>query len=304
LVRVDWDHLFRQNKWILIPEYEDLEMLRKATVTEAPEDRFQMNLDQMFGRGVFKYILVPLQKLESPLCRFEGLRANGKDSPHNYPYSTLGPLPTHVKPQYVVFNSGEKLQTYSYGQLLRLVSILEREDILPNILSVIEIHQHWTTMAIPEGLNGPRSGNEDGPDADCLSPASSVPFNGSKGSQMYDEDDIQSTSTSGSTGDTWIDEHSGNTSKEVSRMAGISSWAEHCTEAASNGGWEEVFDDDQVAAYAKEPSSSVPLPETWHGWKPRWERCEGKCTPFNTAKFSSNDWALYEEHSYLTRAVS
>lgn len=46
-VRADWHFLFDQDKWMLVPEHKDLEMLRKSTITEAPRDRSQIDLNQV-----------------------------------------------------------------------------------------------------------------------------------------------------------------------------------------------------------------------------------------------------------------
>ncbi|KAF9232394.1 hypothetical protein BU15DRAFT_81307 [Melanogaster broomeanus] len=68
-----------------------------------------------------------------------------------------------------------------------------------------------------------------------------------------------------------------------------------------NAGESDAVNDDKMAAYAKEPSRPAPPPESWHKWRPRWEPRVGNQTQFfNTAKFSSNDWAIYEGHAPLT----
>ncbi|KAF8433026.1 hypothetical protein L210DRAFT_3650097 [Boletus edulis BED1] len=174
-LRADWHRFFDQNKLILVPEYEILETLHKLTITQAPEDRFQINLHQTFGCGTFKYNLVPLRELQAPIYRFEGPRGDGvsKLDTYKYPYNTLALLCSHVEPQYVVFNSGKKLRSFSYARLLDLVADIQRKDILPSLLLIIKLHQRWTTSGIPN---------------DSESPCSD------------DEDDIQSTSTSESTG--------------------------------------------------------------------------------------------------------
>ncbi|KAG6379826.1 hypothetical protein JVT61DRAFT_10374 [Boletus reticuloceps] len=176
LVRVDWCHLFDQNKLILVPEHEILEMLHKFTITQAPEDRFQT-----FGSGAFKYNLVPLRELQTPIYRFEGSRADGvlKLTTHKYPYNTLTSLSSHVKLQYVVFNSGRKLRSFSYAQLLELVAGLRQKDILPSLLLIIKLYQRWTTLGVSSDFESPESD---------------------------DEDDIQSISTSESTGSSCIDD--------------------------------------------------------------------------------------------------
>ncbi|KAF9230041.1 hypothetical protein BU15DRAFT_69535, partial [Melanogaster broomeanus] len=61
----------------------------------------------------------------------------------------------------------------------------------------------------------------------------------------------------------------------------------------------------KMAAYAKEPSRPAPSPESWRKWRPHWEPRIGNSPQFfNTAKFSSNDWAIYEGGRPLTGTAS
>jgi len=75
-----------------------------------------------------------------------------------------------------------------------------------------------------------------------------------------------------------------------------------CNATASEGGWESSIlneNDEVLAAYTKEKPRLAPPLDSWHRWQPYWARRNGKYPPHNTAKFSSNDWALFEEDTAL-----
>jgi len=336
-LRMDWHLLFDQKKWMLVPELDVLKELLRVTVNDVPEDRLRIKLNKKFKYQTYKYHLLPLSDLQGPICRFEDPDDMSKHSTHHYPFISLGPLFSHIKPQYVVVNSAQKLETITAGQFVRLQSVLQQasfhsnKDIAVKRLQLIfELYQHWTTLDIPDDFDRPGSGYKDKKDDTGYSPSTpssvaldeggkpgdgsgsecsgelSTPSKKLKHGRQHDDssqstyasESMESTSTAG-------DENDWNSSEEGSWIAEICSWAEHCTETASNGGWGPVLNDGQVTAYAKEPSCSAPPPGSWRRWKPSWEpsweSCEVKRRHFNTVKFSSNDWALYEEHTYLTR---
>ncbi|KIJ59998.1 hypothetical protein HYDPIDRAFT_190299 [Hydnomerulius pinastri MD-312] len=332
LVRTNWHHLFNKGSWMLIPELSVLEKLRQATIDEAPEDRSKINLNKTFTRRHFKYHVLPMPGLKGPICRFED-PYNPKDhSTHHYPFATLGPLISHIKPQYVVVNAAQKLGQIPLAQLSKLQLLLQqvsshrkRDAAAARLQLILDLYEHWTTLVIPDDFARPPGGNGSGdadhpPSEQGSSAASeadqsdddresndsgelSTPSK-SKQERQY-HDDVESISSVQSLEDTIIEDDDWNPSEETAWMEEICGWAENCCNATSSkGGWESgVLNDDQVAAYAKESPRSAPLPESWDKWRPRWERREGQCPPFNTEKFSSNDWAVYEEHTYLTGTV-
>ncbi|KAG8220319.1 hypothetical protein J3R82DRAFT_3523 [Butyriboletus roseoflavus] len=325
-LRADWHRLFDRGCWMLIPDLSVLQKLYRVTVDEAPKDRSQINLNKTFTRRRFKYHLLPIPGLEGPICQFKNPNNLREHSTHYYPFATLGPLVSHIKPQYVVVNAAQKLSHILLSQLpqlhllLQQVSHTEKSAAAATIQLILDLYYHWTSLAIPDdyatGDNG--LGDEDHPSSN-QAPSAASDEEQSDGDKETDDsgesltpskskqerqyhDDAESTSSVPSLEDTVLENDDCNPSEETAWVEEICDWADNCHHAAaSKGGWESgVLNDDQVAAYAREPPHSVPLPESWHRWQPRWDRCEGQCPPFNTKKFSSNDWAIYEEHTYLT----
>ncbi|KAF8120301.1 hypothetical protein EV363DRAFT_1373016 [Boletus edulis] len=331
-LRADWHHLFDQGSWTLIPDLSVLEKLHQVTVAGAPKDRSQINLNKTFRRRHFKYHLLPMPELKAPICRFENPNNPREHSTHHYPFTTLGPLVSHVKPQYVVVNTARKLGKTPLSQLPQLQSLLQqvsshrkKDTAVARLQLILDLYERWTTLAIPDDFTRPAGGNGSGdadhpPSNQASSAASdadqsdddresndsgelSTPSKSKQEQQHHD--DVESTSSTQSLEDAIMEDNDWNPSEETVWLEEICDWAENCRHAAtSRGGWESgVLNDDQVATYAREPPHSAPLPESWHEWQPRWDRCEGQRPPFNTAKFSSNDWAVYEEHTYLTGTV-
>ena len=57
--------------------------------------------------------------------------------------------------------------------------------------------------------------------------------------------------------------------------------------------------------HLNEPARS-PRKESWHAWQAPWTRRSGKDWKTgapDTSKFSSNDWALYDQMVYLTKPI-
>jgi len=270
-----------------------------------------------------------MPELKAPICRFNDSNNLAEHSTHHYPFATLGPLESHVQPQYVVFNAAQKFARLAY-RIFELPPVLKQiaspknfDEAYLRIAAVVELYSHWTKLVIPDGFvarSRPRSGpsddadnddqdqnhadegqeepeekseaEESGADNDKLQ---SAPLKKSNvGRQLHDN--IASTSSSGSL-DTAV------FSEDTTWVERINDWTMKCCDAAaSEGGWESSIlneNDEVLAAYAKEKSRSAPPPDSWHRWQPYWARRNGKYPPHNTAKFSSNDWALFERHTAL-----
>lgn len=267
--------------------------------------------------------------MKAPICRFKDPNNPREHSTHYYPFATLSPLVSHIKPQYVVANAAQKLGKIPLSQLPQLQLLLQQVSshrkkhiAAARLHLILDLYDHWTTLVIPDDFATGGNGldDEDHPPSDRASSSAgdaeqsdddretndsgelSTPSK-SKQEQQY-HDDAESTSSEPSMEDTIIEGYDWNPSEETAWLGEICDWAENCRHAAASKGWESgVLNDDQVAAYAKEPPHSTPLPESWHKWQPRWDRCEGQCPPFNTENFSSNDWAIYEEHTYLAGTI-
>jgi len=278
-----------------------------------------------------------MPELKAPICRFNDSNNLADHSTHHHPFATLGPLESHVQPQYVVFNAGRKLSAKSLAELFRLPPVLKkiashkREDTARSrIAAVVELYRHWTKLVIPDDFvarSRPRSGPSDDTDNDDQDQDQDHAEEGQEEPEEESEEEesdadsdklqstpskksnvgrqrhnVASTSSSGSL-DTAVDADGWCPSEDTAWVEGINDWTMKCCDAAaSEGGWESSIlnEGDQVlVAYAKEKPRSAPPPDSWHKWQPYWARRNGKYPPHNTAKFSSNDWALFEEDTAL-----
>jgi len=276
-----------------------------------------------------------MPELKAPICRFKDSNNFAEHSTHHHPFSTLGPLSSHVQPQCVVFNAARKLYTRSPDVILMLGPVLNQiashesiEQAYSRLTTVTTLYKHWTKLIIPDDFvarSRPRSGPSDDtnnddqeqdhaegqeePEKESEEEASNhdndevestPPKKSNVGRQLHDN--IASTSSSGSL-DTAVDADGWCPSEDTAWVEGINDWTMMCCDAAaSEGGWESSIlnEGDQVlVAYAKEKPRSAPPPDSWHKWQPYWARRNGKYPPHNTAKFSSNDWALFERHTAL-----
>jgi len=283
-----------------------------------------------------------MPELNAPICRFNDSNNRAGHSTHHYPFATLGPLESHVQPQFVVFNAGRKLLARSPDVILMLGPVLnqiashKRTSQAYSMLStVMTLYRHWTELVIPDDFvarSRPRSGPSDDTDnddqdqdQDHAEEGQEEPEEKSEEQESEEEEsdadsdklqstpskksnvgrqrhDVASTSSSGSL-DTAVDADGWCPSEDTAWVEGINDWTMKCCDAAaSEGGWESSIlnEGDQVlVAYAKEKPRSAPPPDSWHRWQPYWARRNGKYPPHNTAKFSSNDWALFEEDTAL-----
>ena len=285
-----------------------------------------------------------MPELKAPICRFNDSNNLADHSTHHYPFATLGPLESHVQPQYVVVNAGRKLlarspkEHYMFPLVLKQVaSHKSGDEASARLAAVMTLYDHWTTLVIPDDFvsrsrapSGPsddtdkddqdqdhaEEGQDEGQDEGQEEPEEesgeeesdtdddelqSTPSKKSNvGRQLHDN--IASTSSSGSL-DTAVDADGWCPSEDTAWVEGINDWTMKCCDAAtSEGGWESSIlnEGDQVlVAYAKEKPRSAPPPDSWHKWQPCWTRRNGRYPPHNTAKFSSNDWALFEEDTAL-----
>ncbi|KAH7884846.1 hypothetical protein F5I97DRAFT_1509676 [Phlebopus sp. FC_14] len=272
-LRADWHFLFDNCKWMLVPQMNVLEELDKLTNKTR---RTRCNPLAKYRRRLFTYDLLPFPGLEGPICRFQQSPNAGISTPHAtyyYPFEGLGPLQSHINPQYAVFDCGRKLAKTSGTVIVKLLSGGNKR------IDILRIH-----------FDGTSSGSE---------------------GERDDVDDHPSSRNNSDQGDEDDDDEDGTSDDEVACRKKISNWAEHCcSEATSEGGWETAILNDVTAEYAKEPSRAAPPPESWKTWHHREEEWEERpiggavIVPFNTEKFTSNDWASYQENCRLTLPVA
>ncbi|KAH7881978.1 hypothetical protein F5I97DRAFT_1991124 [Phlebopus sp. FC_14] len=332
-LRADWHFLFNNCKWMLVPQMNVLEELNKYINKTRCTRR---NL----WRRLFTYDLLPFPGLEGPICRFQQSPNAGISTPHatyHYLFEGLGPLQSHVNPQYAVFDCGRKLAKTS-GTVTAIVKLLsggnKRIDIL-RIQLVINLYERWMGLATKpisdsfdrtsSGSEGEKDdvddhlssrnnfdqGDEDDDDEGESSAEISTPSKKQQHGRQHQDAKDQSEPTAESPECTLVVDEDGTSDDEVACRKKISNWAEHCcSEATSEGGWETAILNDVTAEYAKEPSHAAPPPESWKTWHHREKEWEERpiggavIVPFNTEKFTSNDWASYQENYRLTLPVA
>ena len=263
-----------------------------------------------------------MPELKAPICRFGDSNNLAVHSTHCHPFATLGPLVSHVQPQYVVVNAAQKFSAKPLSaELLMLPLILKQiashksgDKAHSRLAAVAELYSHWTKLVIPDGFvacSCPPSGPSDYADNDDQDEdhAEESEEGSEEEESDTDSDELQSTSSNAgrpsgpNSLDTAVDADGWSPSEHTAWVEEINNWAMKCCDAAaSEGGWESniLNEDDQVlVAYTKEKSRSAPPPDSWHKWRPCWYRRNGRYPPHNTANFSSNDWALFEEATAL-----
>ncbi|KAH7884773.1 hypothetical protein F5I97DRAFT_1499981 [Phlebopus sp. FC_14] len=335
-LRADWHFLFDNCKWMLVPQMNVLKELDKLT-----EKTGRSRRNPFLYRGtMFTYHLLPFPELEGPICRFGDHRIRGIPTSHAtyyYPFEDLGRLQSHINPQYAAFDCGQKLKDITAANVVKLQQILRKvsggnKNIATlRIQSVLELYQRWMGLAaepIPDSVDRTSSGSEGGGDDVDDRPSSrnnsdqgdeddddegessaemSTPSKKQQhGRQRQDAKD-QSEPTAESPERTLVVDED----DEAECRKKISNWVEHCcSEATSEGGWETAILNGVIAEYAKEPSRAAPPPESWKTWHHREEEWEERpiggavIVPFNTEKFTSNDWASYQENCRLTLPVA
>ena len=240
---------------------------------------------------------------------------------------------SHVQPQYVVVNAAQKLSAISASKYVELPPVLKQiashksvNIANSRLVAVLELYSHWTKLVMPDDFvarSRPPSedSDNDDQDQDHAEEEQEEPEEESEEEESDSEDDeIQSTpskksnvgrqlhadiaptSSSGSL-NTAVDADGWCPSEDTAWVEEINDWTmKCCNAAASEGGWESSIlneDDQALVAYAKEKPRSAPPPDSWHKWRPCWYRRNGRSPRHNTAKFSSNDWALFEEDTAL-----
>jgi hypothetical protein len=91
---------------------------------------------------------------------------------HLYPFSTIGPLTSHIHPHFVVFSAGEKLakltsnhpdsdallanfaKIASFGHEGSTEEVIKQN--LESLLTIVEIHEQWTSQRCPQLSDRPK----------------------------------------------------------------------------------------------------------------------------------------------------
>jgi len=117
-----------------------------------------------------------MPELKAPICRFNDSNNLADHSTHHHPFATLGPLESHIQPQFVVVNTGQKLFARSLNEFFRFPSVLKQiashksdDQADSRLATIAKLHRHWTQLVIPDDFvarSCPRSGPSDDTDND------------------------------------------------------------------------------------------------------------------------------------------
>jgi len=116
-----------------------------------------------------------MPELKAPICRFKDSNNLAEHSTHHHPFATLGPLESHVQPQYVVVNAGRKLfagspEFYKFPQVFKqIASHTGTDEAYFRLATVMTLYSHWTKLVVPDDFVShprPRSGPSDDADSD------------------------------------------------------------------------------------------------------------------------------------------
>lgn len=168
LVSADWHALFNhpEPKWMLIPQLDTLEKLQQITSfgkrrRKSMNDRARIasDLRKYFENKEFSYHLLSTRTLHEPICRYEGPNANRKM--HTTPFTTLGPVTSHIHPHYVVVNAAQQIGRLTWAEPVESrIAANSGETVQTAILRRIlvqDLYEAWTQTDIPSEFLGWRS---------------------------------------------------------------------------------------------------------------------------------------------------
>ncbi|KAF8434133.1 hypothetical protein L210DRAFT_2670700 [Boletus edulis BED1] len=274
-LRADWHYLFDTSEWMLVPEAEIVKELSKIYLEEECTTR---DLAKLFVKKSYRYYFLPTPRLEEPICRFPDVNQSQHQT-HFPPFANLGLLESHTHPQFVIFNTGQKLRNLSAGDSFPMVSFLHqmvpRKGDAANMLNdILRLYIAWTEANIPADYC-----NLIGTSKRARPPAG------------QGQDDASSVSD-----DTVIED-------DTDWIEYIHKWQKESDGVA--GKWEsgELHDsrDEQLTTYGDEHARTPPSPGVWDKWKPTWGSRSRDPSISDRSRFSSNDWAVFKNDVYLTR---
>ncbi|EIW79376.1 hypothetical protein CONPUDRAFT_74829 [Coniophora puteana RWD-64-598 SS2] len=247
----------------------------------------------LYHTPIYRYYLVPRNSLRNKVI-VERPYPGHAPIVHTYPFSTLGPIISHVRPQYAIWGTVMKWDTFSSPEdedmrpALRQILALNAPELGDRgdkalISLLLSVYDYWNAKEpFPKFFSHTRATRR---------------FHATYGVPPA-VDDHQEAYFSG-------EESHGleQTSVDVEQVA---QWCMESDRAAhESGGWETcLLNDEQFADCASASVSESVLPPLttnyWCKWRASWKHPRGK--RFKTSRFSSNDWAALEHHMYLPTA--
>lgn len=142
LVDEQWREQFSKHQWFLFPEPDIIHSISK--LIEGEKDMGVRKVHEYFaGQTSFKYYVIPWPALKSEFTTIFGPLLPGRAHiVHAYPFDTLGPIISHVKPHFVIWSM--------YLQF-RVNSGMDTHPLLHNIQAALKRHQPDPTGDIHSG---------------------------------------------------------------------------------------------------------------------------------------------------------
>ncbi|KAG6370803.1 hypothetical protein JVT61DRAFT_11011 [Boletus reticuloceps] len=274
-LRADWHYLFNTSEWVLVPEAEIVKELSKIYLEEKCTTR---DLAKLFVKKSYRYYVLPSPTLNEPICRFPDVNEDNHKTLFP-PFANLGVLESHIHPQFVIFNTGQKLRDLSVDDYIDMISFLEQMvphegDASDMLNDTVRLYSAWTKANIPADY--------------CNLIGTSKRAHPPSG---QGQDDASSV-----TDDTVVED-------DTDWIEYIHKWQKESDGVA--GKWEsgELHDsrDEQLTAYGDEHARTPPSPGVWDSWKPTWGSRSRDPKISDRSQFSSNDWAVFKNDVYLTR---
>ncbi|KAF8121423.1 hypothetical protein EV363DRAFT_1364789 [Boletus edulis] len=329
-LRADWHRLFDTSEWMLVPEGDVIKKLGGFYLKEKCKTK---DLAKLFVKKSYRYYVLPSPTLNEPICRFPNV--NGDNHNHETlfpPFTNLGLLESHIHPQFVIFNTGQKLRDLPADDILQMVSFLQEmvlpEDRASNMLNdMLRLYRAWTKANIPadycnligtskrarppsEGRQDDHSQHDPPPKREGLRSATRSQGQGSQeaadryaGGQQrailpFRPPEDSEDDSSSITDDTVVED-------DTDWIEYIHKWQKESSDGVA-GKWEsgELHDsrDEQLTAYGDEHARTPPSPGVWDSWKPTWGSPSRDPKIADRSRFSSNDWTVFKNDMYLTRS--
>ncbi|KAJ7123882.1 hypothetical protein C8R43DRAFT_1031802 [Mycena crocata] len=152
-----WHIAMDADEWTLVPHHQLISRLLtwSSNVTKADPTGYNKSkrnpISESYGTQTeFVYYFMPLSAAmkEVAIHRYnEDFDPNNVET-HLYPFSTIGPLTSHIHPHFVVFSAGEKLAKLCKGK-----SADEIDDLLESFAAVVSFGHEGTLTGSVASLN-------------------------------------------------------------------------------------------------------------------------------------------------------
>ncbi|EIW80230.1 hypothetical protein CONPUDRAFT_154277 [Coniophora puteana RWD-64-598 SS2] len=292
-VSAEWKKRFDDEQWLLLPDYDTIQTLAALAKRRTAAGRVKLN-KWLRCQNVFNYYFVPRSSLIHEIITTES--SHGTRTAHTYPFATLGPISSHVRPHFVMYDASHKAEKTCGWDSIDVKRALDAfytlygppTDRTPFILairavdSLLDTEWRWTKRQMPRTFRRlDRSSRR-------LQPLyfGFIDFASVSDSPLLECNPYPHVNSTLSISDLRL-------------------WSIQAQHDAKCSGWEPtVVNDDQVLDYRAEAGTgfSPPPPDAWRFWRPTWYRQKGVCRPVSS--FTSNDWAAAEHHIYLPTTAS